>query len=64
MNNKLYYWAENLEDYSTDIEECYGQVIEIKKRIFVLVRIMQVRIGFKILSLTTLNPIIIKSIYL
>jgi predicted ATP-dependent endonuclease of OLD family len=31
MNNKLYYWAENLEDYSADNEEGYGQVIEIKR---------------------------------
>lgn len=31
MNNKLYYWAENLEDYSADNEEDYDQVIEIKR---------------------------------
>ncbi|MHA3891637.1 AAA family ATPase [Acinetobacter sp. GXMZU3951] len=31
MNNKLYYWAENLEDYSADNEEKYDQVIEIKR---------------------------------
>ncbi|MCJ8160310.1 AAA family ATPase [Acinetobacter zhairhuonensis] len=31
MNNKLYYWAENLEDYSAYNEEDYDQVIEIKR---------------------------------
>lgn len=31
MNNKLYYWAENLEGYSAYNEEDYDQVIEIKR---------------------------------
>ena len=31
MNNKLYYWADNLEDYSADNEEDYDQVVEIKR---------------------------------
>ena len=31
MNNKLYYWAENLEGYNADNEEGYDQVIEIKR---------------------------------
>ncbi|TCB80573.1 ATP/GTP-binding protein [Acinetobacter sp. ANC 4173] len=31
MNNKLYYWAENLENYSAYNEEDYDQVIEIKR---------------------------------
>lgn len=31
MTEKLYYWAENLEDYSADNEQDYDQVIEIKR---------------------------------
>ncbi|ENV37399.1 hypothetical protein F959_02207 [Acinetobacter venetianus RAG-1 = CIP 110063] len=31
MSNKIYYWAENLEEYSADNEEGYNQVIEIKR---------------------------------
>ena len=31
MTEKLYYWAENLENYSADNESAYNQVIEIKR---------------------------------
>ena len=31
MTEKLYYWAENLENYSSDNEQDYDQVIEIKR---------------------------------
>lgn len=31
MTKKLYYWAENLENYSSDNEQDYGQIIEIKR---------------------------------
>ena len=31
MTEKLYYWAENLENYSSDNEQDYEQVIEIKR---------------------------------
>lgn len=31
MTEKLYYWAENLEDYSSDNESDYDQIIEIKR---------------------------------
>ena len=31
MTEKLYYWAENLENYSADNEQDYDQVIEIKR---------------------------------
>ena len=31
MNNKLYYWAENLKHYSADNKEDYDQIIEIKR---------------------------------
>lgn len=31
MTEKLYYWAENLENYSSDNEQDYGQIIEIKR---------------------------------
>ena len=31
MTEKLYYWAENLEDYSSDNKQDYDQIIEIKR---------------------------------
>lgn len=31
MTEKLYYWAENLENYSSDNEQDYDQIIEIKR---------------------------------
>ena len=31
MTEKLYYWAENLDGYSSDNEQNYDQVIEIKR---------------------------------
>ncbi len=31
MNEKLYYWAEDLEGYSSDNVRVYDQVIEIKR---------------------------------
>lgn len=31
MNEKIFYWAENLEDYSSDNEQDYNQIIEIKR---------------------------------
>ncbi|QNX07573.1 ATP-binding protein [Acinetobacter seifertii] len=31
MNKKLYYWGDNLEQYSSDNEEDYGEIIEIKR---------------------------------
>ncbi|MEG0488687.1 MAG: ATP-binding protein, partial [Acinetobacter sp.] len=31
MTEKLYYWAENLENYSAYNEQDYDQVIEIKR---------------------------------
>ena len=31
MTEKLYYWAENLEGYSSDNEQDYDQIIEIKR---------------------------------
>ena len=31
MTEKLYYWAENLEDYSSDTDSEYDEVIEIKR---------------------------------
>ncbi|MEG2749912.1 MAG: hypothetical protein RR939_10980, partial [Acinetobacter sp.] len=31
MAEKLYYWTENLENYSADNESAYNQVIEIKR---------------------------------
>ena len=31
MTEKLYYWAENLENYSSDNEQDYDQDIEIKR---------------------------------
>ncbi|MDA3440252.1 AAA family ATPase [Acinetobacter bereziniae] len=31
MTEKLYYWAENLENYSSDNEQDYNQIIEIKR---------------------------------
>ncbi|ESK54881.1 hypothetical protein [Acinetobacter tjernbergiae] len=31
MTNKLYYWAENLENYSSDIDQEHPFSIEIKK---------------------------------
>ena len=31
MTGKLYYWAENLDGYSSDNEQDYDQIIEIKR---------------------------------
>lgn len=31
MNNKLYYWAENVDNYTSDNEKDYDKVIEIKR---------------------------------
>ncbi|MHA3061880.1 AAA family ATPase [Acinetobacter sp. ANC 4636] len=31
MNNKLYYWAENVDNYTSDNDEDYNKVIEIKR---------------------------------
>lgn len=31
MTEKLYYWAENLDGYSSDNEQDYDQIIEIKR---------------------------------
>ncbi|HGH3614196.1 TPA: hypothetical protein ACJK7E_003285, partial [Acinetobacter baumannii] len=31
MNKKLYYWGDDLEQYSSDSREDYGKIIEIKR---------------------------------
>lgn len=48
MTEKLYYWAENLEGYSSDndTETNYDEVLEIKDLIFLLVKIMLGKVDF------------------
>ncbi|MDC4682086.1 ATP-binding protein, partial [Acinetobacter baumannii] len=31
MNNKLYYWPENVHNYTSDNEENYNKILEIKR---------------------------------
>lgn len=46
MTEKLYYWAENLENYSSNNDIEYDEVIEIKRLNFLLVKIMRVKVNF------------------
>lgn len=31
MNNKLYYWPENVDNYTSDNEDNYNKILEIKR---------------------------------
>lgn len=46
MTEKLYYWAENLDDYSSDNDVEYDEIIEIKRLNFSLEKIMQGKVDF------------------
>ncbi len=40
MNKKLYYWGHDLDQYSSDNVEDYGEIIEIKRLNFLSVKII------------------------
>lgn len=57
MTEKLYYWADNLQIYSSDNEKDYNQIIEIKRLNFFIGKIMLVKVGFYGISLLPMHPL-------